>query len=174
MRQKIDCLAVRLCTALFFLFVSGTLLAQTKVTGNVKNAKDNSPVAFATVTVKGTTVATTTSATGDFVINVPSGKNTLVVSSVGFDDAEVSTGTGTVAVVLKEKVSSLDEIVVTGYTAQKKKSLTGSVAVVNVKDLKAVPAGSPEQMLQGRAAGVNVNTTGQPGSQSNIRIRGIT
>jgi len=74
MRKKIDCLAVRLCTALFFFFVSGTLLAQTKVTGNVKNAKDNSPVAFATVTVKGTNVATTTTTTGDFVINVPSGK----------------------------------------------------------------------------------------------------
>ncbi len=174
MRQKIDCLAVRFCAVLFLLFVSGTLLAQTKVTGNVKNAKDNSPVAFATVTVKGTTVATTTSATGDFTINVPSGKNTLVVSSVGFDDAEVPIGTGTVAVTLKEKISSLDEIVVTGYTAQKKKSLTGSVAIVNVKDLKAVPAGSPEQMLQGRASGVTVNTTGQPGSESNIRIRGIT
>ncbi|HEY6977396.1 MAG TPA: TonB-dependent receptor [Chitinophagaceae bacterium] len=167
-------MAVRLCAALFFFFISGTLLAQTKVTGNVKNAKDNSPVAFATVTVKGTTIATTTSTTGDFVINVPSGKNTLVVSSVGFDDSEVPIGTGTVAVVLKEKVSSLDEIVVTGYTAQKKKSLTGSVAIVNVKDLKAVPAGSPEQMLQGRASGVTVNTTGQPGSSSDIRIRGIT
>jgi len=174
MRQKIDCLAVRFCIAVFFVLISGTLFAQTKVTGTVKNAKDNSPVAFATVTVKGTTVATTTSATGDFIINVPEGKNTLVVSSVGFDDSEVPIGNGTVSVSLKEKVSSLDEIVVTGYTAQKKKSLTGSVAVVNVKDLKNVPAGSPEQMLQGKAAGVTVNTTGQPGSESNIRIRGIT
>jgi len=101
MRQKIDCLAVRLCIAVFFILISGTLFAQTKVTGNVKNAKDNTPVGFATVTVKGTTVATTTSATGDFVINVPEGKNTLVVSSVGFDDAEAPIGTGTVSVTLK-------------------------------------------------------------------------
>jgi len=165
---------VRLCTVIFFFLVSGTLLAQTKVTGNVKNAKDNSPVAFATVTVKGTTVATTTSATGDFTINVPSGKNTLVVSSVGFDDAEVSTGTGTVAVVMKEKISSLDEIVVTGYTAQKKKEITGSVSVVDVKAMKSVPAGSPEQMLQGQAAGLNIISSGNPGDNSSILVRGIT
>lgn len=174
MRQKIDCLAVRFCIAVFFILISGTLFAQTRVTGTVKNAKDNSPVAFATVTVKGTTVATTTSNTGEFTINVPAGRNTLVVSSVGFDDAEVPIGNGTVSVVLKEKVSSLDEIVVTGYTAQKKKSVTGAVTVVNVKELKEVPAGSPENMLQGRAAGVTVTTSGQPGGENSIRIRGIT
>jgi len=174
MRQKIDCSAIRVCIAIFFMFISGTLLAQTKVTGNVKNAKDNSPIAFATVTVKGTNVATTTTTTGDFVINVPSGKTTLVVSSVGFDDAEVAIGTGTVAVTLKEKVSSLDEIVVTGYTAQKKKEITGSVAVVDVKAMKSVPSGNPEQMLQGQAAGVNVISSGNPGDNSNIYIRGIT
>jgi uncharacterized protein YdeI (BOF family) len=147
MRQKIDCLAMRFCIAVFSILISGTLFAQTKVAGNVKNAKDNSPVGFATVTVKGTTVATTTSATGDFVINVPAGKNTLVVSSVGFDDTEVPIGTGTVSVALKEKVSSLEEIVVTGYTAQKKKEITGSVSVVDVKAMKSVPAGNPESQV---------------------------
>ncbi len=175
MRQKIDCLAVRICTVLFFFFVSGTLLAQTKVTGNVKNSKDNQPVAFATITVKGTNVATTTSATGDFTINVPAGKNTLVVSSVGFADAEVTFDkSNVVSVVLVEKVSSLDEIVVTGYTAQKKREITGSVSVVSIKDMKSVPSGNPEQMLQGQAAGVNVISSGNPGDNSNIYIRGIT
>src|SRR5689334_13008814 len=174
MRQKIDCLAVRLCMAIFFILISGALFAQTKVTGTVKNAKDNSPVAFATVTVKGTTVATTTSNTGDFTINVPAGRNTIVVSSVGFDDAEVPIGNGTVSVTLKEKVSSLDEIVVTGYTAQKKKEITGSVAVVDVKAMKSVPSGNPENMLQGQAAGVNVITSGNPGDNSAIFIRGVT
>lgn len=175
MRLKIDCLAARLCAAFLLMFLAGSVFAQTKITGNVTNAKDKQPVAFATITVKGTNVATTTSATGDFVLTVPAGKNIIVVTSVGFEEAEVNIGSSTTfSVVLKEKVSDLNEIVVTGYTAQKKKSLTGSVSIVNVKDLKAVPAGSPEQMLQGRASGVNVFTTGQPGSASNIRIRGIT
>src|SRR4051795_1123765 len=151
MRQNIACLGVRLCTALFFIFISGTLFAQKVVTGTVTNAS-NQPIPSATVTVKGTNIGAATDGSGKFSINVPSGKNTLVISSVGFADQEVNiSATTSVTVSLKERVSSLDEIVVTGYTAQKKKSLTGSVAVVNVKDLKAVPAGSPEQMLQGRA-----------------------
>ncbi len=175
MRQKIDCFFVRISTIFIFLLISGSLLAQKRVTGTVTNARDNQPVSFATVTVRGTNVATTTDVAGTFSISVPEDRNTLVVSSVGFADVEAPVGTSnTVAVVLREQVSTLDEIVVTGYTAQKKKSLTGSVAVVSVKDMKNVPAGSPEQMLQGRAAGVTVNTTGQPGSESNIRIRGVT
>lgn len=175
MRQKIDCLAVRLCAALLFLFFSASVFAQTKVTGNVKNAKDNSPIAFATVTVKGTNVATTTSATGDFAITMPSGRKVLVISSVGFDDAEVTVdASNTVSVTLKEKVSSLDEIVVTGYTAQKKKEITGAVAVVNVKDLKQMPVGTGEEALQGRASGVTIISSGQPGAASDIRIRGVT
>jgi TonB-linked SusC/RagA family outer membrane protein len=174
MRQKIDCLALRFCIAVFSILISGTLFAQTKVTGNVKNAKDNSPVAFATVTVKGTTVATTTSATGDFTISVPAGRNTLVISSVGFAETEVPIGNGNVSVSLKEQVSTLDEIVVTGYTAQRKKDLTGSVSVVNVNNLKQVPSGTTESLLQGQASGVTVINSGNPGGGSSVYIRGIT
>lgn len=157
------------------LFFSIAGMAQKKVSGTVTSAKDNQPIAFATVTVKGTNIGAATSATGEFSITVPAGKNILIISSIGYDDVEVNvSATDAVKVSLKDKSSSIDEIVVTGYTSQKKKSLTGSVAIVNVKDLKAVPAGSPEQMLQGRAAGLNIVTSGQPGSSSNIRIRGIT
>ncbi len=175
MRQKIVCMAVRISAAFLFMFISGSLLAQKKVTGTVTNAKDKQPVGFATVMVKGTNIATATTTTGTFIITVPAGKNTLVVSSVGFDDAEVSVASSdNVSVVLKEKTSSLDEIVVTGYTSQKKKTLTGAVSVVNVKELKDIPAGSPEQMLQGKASGVTITTTGQPGNANSIHIRGIT
>lgn len=173
--KKIDALRVHVCTLVFLLCISGSLMAQKKVTGIVTNAKDKSPVAFATVTVKGTNIATVTSASGSFIINVPAGRNVLVFSNIGFDDAEMDVSSrDNVDISIKEKTSNLDEIVVTGYTSQKKKSLTGSVAVVSVKDLKSVPAGSPEQMLQGRASGVNIITSGQPGSGSIIRIRGIT
>ncbi len=63
---------------------------------------------------------------------------------------------------------------VTGYTSQKKKDITGSVSVVNVTSLKQIPTGSPEQALQGQAAGVTVLTSGAPGGATNIRVRGIT
>ena len=129
-------------------------------------------MAFATITVKGTNVATTSSATGDFAITVPAGKNTLVISSVGFEETEINIGSSkTFSVVLKEKVSDLNEIVVTGYTAQKKKEITGAVSVVNVKELKQMPAGTGEEALQGRASGLNVVSSGQPGAASDIRIR---
>ncbi len=84
MRQKIDCFTVRFCAVVLLLFFAGAAFAQTKISGNVTNAKDKQPLAFATVTVKGTNVATTTSATGDFTITVPAGRNILVISSVGF------------------------------------------------------------------------------------------
>ncbi len=175
MRQKIARLTVHVCTALLFLFLSSSLHAQKKVTGTVTNSKDKQPVAFATVTVKGTNVATVTTTTGSFAITVPASKTKLVISSVGFDDVEVDVASQTdVAVSLKEKSSSLDEIVVTGYTAQKKKEITGSVSVVNVKDLRQTPVGTGEEALQGRASGVTVISSGQPGAASDIRIRGIT
>ncbi|HNP22307.1 MAG TPA: TonB-dependent receptor [Panacibacter sp.] len=175
MRLKIDCLAARLCAVFLLMFLAGSVFAQNKITGNVTSAKDKQPVAFATITVKGTNVATTSSATGDFAITVPAGKNTLVISSVGFEETEINIGSSkTFSVVLKEKVSDLNEIVVTGYTAQKKKEITGAVSVVNVKELKQMPAGTGEEALQGRASGLNVVSSGQPGAASDIRIRGIT
>lgn len=175
MRQKIACVTVRVCTVFLFLFISGVVLAQKKVTGNVTSAKDNQPLAYATVSVKGTNVATTTSTTGDFVITVPGGKSIIVISSVGFDDQEINvSSTDNVKIILAEKTSTLDEIVVTGYTAQKKKDITGSVSVVNVKELKQMPVGTGEEALQGRASGVTVISSGQPGAGSDIRIRGVT
>lgn len=175
MRQKIDCLAVRLCAAFFFVFLSASAFAQKTVTGTVTSAKDNQPIVGASVLVKGTNIGAATSATGTFTVNVPAGKKILVISSVGYDDQEIDISNQTsISVSLKEKTSNLDEIVVTGYTAQKKKEITGAVAVVNVKDMKQVPVGTGEEALQGRASGLNVISSGQPGAGSDIRIRGIT
>jgi TonB-linked SusC/RagA family outer membrane protein len=164
-----------MCVLLCALFISLTTFAQKRVTGTVTNAKDNQPVAFATVMVKGTNIATSTATNGEFAITVPSGNNTLVITSIGFDEQEVSVASSsTVTVSLKEKTSTLNEIVVTGYTAQKKKDITGAVTVVDTKSLKAVPVGNPDQLLQGQAAGVQVISSGQPGAASQINVRGIT
>ncbi len=175
MRQKIDCFFVRLCAPMFlFLILGFSAIAQQPVTGKITNSKDGTPIGFATVTVKGTTVATVSNADGSFIINLPAGKTTLIVSSVGFTTIESQVTGGVADIKLAETTSSLDEIVVTGYTAQKKKDITGAVAVVDVKNLKAIPSGNPDQMLQGQAAGVQVITSGQPGANSQINIRGIT
>lgn len=174
MRQKIDCVLLRFCVALFFLFIGFNSFAQKTITGKITNGKDNNPLSYATVTVKGTNVATVSGSDGSFSINAPAGKTTLVVSSVGFTTKEVDASSGNVSVTLAETTSSLDEIVVTGYTAQRKKDIAGSVAVVNVKELKQMPVGTGEAALQGRASGLTVITSGQPGAASDIRIRGVT
>lgn len=175
MRLKIDCSTKGFCTAVLLIFLSVPVFAQTVVTGVVTSAKDKQPVSYVSVTVKGTQVATATSPTGDFSINVPAGKKVLVFTSGGYEEVEYTIGAaGVVAISLKDRVSELNEVVVTGYTAQKKKDITGAVSVVNVKDLKQMPVGTGEEALQGRAAGVTVISSGQPGAASDIRIRGIT
>src|SRR5438270_6505279 len=118
--------AVRYCTALVLILISSSVFAQKKVSGAVFGAKDNQPVSGATVLVKGTTAGVTTAANGTFSINVPAGNNTLVVSYVGFTEQEVDVANSTnINVLLKESTSNLNEVVVTGYTAQKKKDITG-------------------------------------------------
>lgn len=163
-----------LCITLCFLFFSISLFAQKNVTGKITGS-DGQPVVGATVAVKGTNVGTKTSATGDFEINVPAGGTTLVVTSVGFEDQEVRIGTASnLAILLKERVSNLNEIVVTGYTAQRKKDITGAVSVVNAKELVANPGSNVESLLQGKASGVTVSSSGVPGAGASVRIRGFT
>ena len=172
MKRRLDRLHVRVCTLLLFIFISGTLFAQRKVTGTVISAKTNTPLSFATVTVKGTNVATATDASGSFTLTMPAGKNVLTVTSVGYADQDVTIGNGPVNISMQESTSTLNEIVVTGYTSQKKKDLTGSVAVVNVESMNKVPTGSIENQLQGQAAGVTVTGSGQPGEEPQVVIRG--
>lgn len=161
--------------ALFFLLLGFKSFAQKEVIGKIVNGKDNSPVVGATVTVKDSKVATQTSLDGTFKISVPNDKSILVVTAVGFETMQLSTsGRSNLDAAMKEISTSLNEIVVTGYTAQKKKDITGSVSVINVKDLKQMPAGTGEEALQGRASGLTVITSGQPGAASDLRIRGIT
>lgn len=151
-----------------------TSAQQRTVTGRITDP-NNQPVAGATVTVKGTNVATQTDASGNFSISVPGGRNTLTVSSVGFNSQDIDVANqSTVSASLATSTSSLSEVVVTGYSTQRRKDITGSVAVVNVNNLKQVPSGTTESLLQGQASGVTVINSGQPGAGSNLRIRGIT
>ncbi|WP_018617240.1 SusC/RagA family TonB-linked outer membrane protein [Segetibacter koreensis] len=157
------------------ILISSHLFAQSIVTGKVFN-NDKQAVADATVQVKGTQIATKTANDGSFSVNVPHNNDILVISYVGFQTIEipVSGRTSIGSITFTGVSSSLNEVVVTGYSAQRKKDITGSVAVVNVSNLKSVPSGTTESLLQGQAAGVTVINTGAPGGNSNVRIRGIT
>jgi TonB-linked SusC/RagA family outer membrane protein len=150
--------------------------AQKAVTGRVINKTDNQAVPGATVQVKGTKVLAQSGADGTFTINLPNASGTLVITSVGFQNLEVPVTAGTPVgdVSLSTAPNSLNDVVVTGYTTQRKKDITGSVSVVNVADMKSVPSGSTESLLQGQASGVNIASSGQPGGYSNVHIRGIT
>jgi TonB-linked SusC/RagA family outer membrane protein len=150
--------------------------AQTRsIKGQVVSATDGKAVAGATISVNGQKVSAIASEDGTFTVNA-SGNVTLTVKSVGFASQTVSVaGTqSSIKVSLTEESSQLNEIVVTGYSSQKRKEITGSVSVVSVKDMKAVPSGTAEQMLQGQASGVTIIGSGSPGEGSTVFIRGIT
>ena len=97
----------------------------------------------------------------------------LVVSYIGYVSQQIPASGEVVNVTLKEDTLNLDEVVVVGYGTQQKKDITGSVAVVDTKDLLASSGSSATQQLQGQAAGVYIGQTGSPGSPSMVRIRGI-
>lgn len=145
----------------------------TEVRGRV-TGDDGQGVPGATVVVKGTAVGTATDAEGNFTLGVPSGSGTLVVSFIGYKTQEVQINNRTnVNVTLSTDAQALDEVVVTGYAVQEKKDLTGSVAVVDVSEMTKQPSPQVASMLQGRAAGVTVQGSGQPGQAQQIRIRGF-
>ena len=165
--------SLRWVLALMLIFTTTITFAQRVVTGKVTDPT-NQPAAGATVTVTGTNVATQTDAAGNFSITVPQGRNGLTISYVGAEPQQVSATGSTVSIGLRSATSNLNEVVVTGYGIQRKKDVTGSVAVVNVKSLRQQPVGTGAEALQGQASGVTIITSGQPGAASDIRIRGIT
>jgi TonB-dependent starch-binding outer membrane protein SusC len=166
----------RYSLAVLLLLFSLNSIAQKTVTGKVTSNTDRQALPGATVQVKGTKTATQTNVDGTFSIKVPKDNSVLVISVVGFERYEVplagKTDLGEVPLV--QSSSTLNDVIVTGYTSQKKKDITGSVSVVNVKDLKSVPGSTTESLLQGQAAGVTVINSGSPGGGSNVRIRGIS
>lgn len=176
MPKKTKGLAKIGCMVTILLLLTCTIHAQNTVTGKVINKADNSPVAGATVQVKGTKVISQSGSDGTFSINLPASKATLVISAVGFGNIELPVTAGAPAgdIALSTTSTTLNDVVVTGYTSQRKADITGSVSVVNVADMKQTPSGSTEALLQGQASGVTVFTTGQPGGAAVVQIRGIT
>ncbi|MCZ4223159.1 SusC/RagA family TonB-linked outer membrane protein [Pedobacter rhodius] len=160
---------------LLLIFTSGYLFAQqATITGVVKAATDNLGMPGVSIRLKGTVIATATDANGNFSIKIPAKAGILEFTSVGYKIQEIPVSqTTSLTVTLSEDASNLSDVVVVGYGTTRKQDLTGSVAVVSVKDFQKGSITTPEQMLSGKVSGVAITSnSGQPGSGSTIRIRG--
>ena len=154
--------------------VNATVTQQTiKVKGQVVD-QDGEPLIGATVRVKGVQSGVVTDIDGNFEISA-AGNATLVISYVGYKDREVAVRNRAIleAIQLESDAHLLDQVVVVGYGTQKKADLTGSVAVVNADELKRVSHSNISSMLEGKVAGVQITSDGQPGADPAVRIRGI-
>ncbi len=151
-----------------------TALAQDRrVTGTVKDGSGQG-IPGVNVVLKGTVTGTTTDASGNYAINVNSPSSSLAYSAIGFKAVDLVVGTRSVIdVVLEDDVSQLSEVIVTGYSIDNRRETSGAVSTVKPKDLAMVPSGNVEQQLAGRVAGVTVVTNGQPGTSSQVRVRGF-
>ncbi len=161
-------------SALFLLIMAVMAQAQNiTVRGTVLSATDDEPLIGASVLCQATKGGAATDIDGNFEISVPE-NSILTVSYVGFISADVK-AEADMTIRLKENSELLDEVVVVGYSSEKKADLTGSVSVVKMKDVADTPTGNVVQALQGRVAGMNITTDGTPGGLSTgTSIRGAS
>jgi TonB-linked SusC/RagA family outer membrane protein len=166
-------LRVFLFSTLLIFFTANAFSQNKKVTGKVVDETGNG-IANVTVTVKGTKLATQTDAGGNYSLDAADNA-ILLFSSVGFAVSEASTkGKNLVDVTLTSQVNKLNEVVLIGYGTTRKADLTGAVGSISKKDFANKPFTSPDQILTGRIAGVNVtNRSGDPGAPIEVRIRGV-
>ena len=144
------------------------------VKGTLIDATTKEALVGANVLIKGTTKGATADANGQYSINVSDDKAVLVFRFLGYDSQEIVVGgRSTIDVSLQSNASSLEQVVVVGYGTQKKTDVTGSVKSVSSEAFNKGIINSPEQLLQGKVAGVNVTSaTGEPGGTQGITIRG--
>lgn len=151
----------------------GSSAADITVSGVVTAYEDGSPIPGVNILVQGSSTGTVTDIDGEYKITVDENA-TLVFSAIGFTTEEVPVnGRSVIDLSMVADIQSLTEIVVTGYSTQERRDITGAVSTVTAEDITAIPAGNAEQQLQGRVAGVTVITSGAPGSGSLVRVRGF-
>ncbi|OHX67870.1 SusC/RagA family TonB-linked outer membrane protein [Flammeovirga pacifica] len=169
-RQKL-----KVVLSIILTFYSLTSFAQDRVIKGTVSA-GNEQLIGANVLIKGTSIGTLTDFEGKFKLTVPEDATTLVFSYIGFLSQEIEIGTqSTIDVNLSEDSEQLDEVVVVGYGTMKKSDLTGAVNTVKMDDIPQRPATSVEQLLQGQAAGLQItNSSGQPGSDVSVKLRGVS
>lgn len=156
------------------MIVSSQLFAQSlRVSGSVKD-ESGQPVPGANILEKGTTNGTVADSDGKFAISVSKADATLVFSFIGYKTVEVSTNNNSeINVTMEADITALEEVVVTGYGSERKADLVSAVSQISSANTIAIPVSNVEQAIQGRIAGVLVQTSGQPGAASQVRIRGF-
>jgi iron complex outermembrane receptor protein len=171
---KIFMTRLSLVGLLLFLSLAQAFAQNKTITGKVTDSKTGQPLAGATVQPKGSKTGVSTSAEGTFSINVSSNVTVLVITSVGYDAQNVTIGNETsINVSMSTSNTNLNEVVVIGYGTARKKDLTGSVTSVRAKDFNQGIITSPDQLLTGKVAGLEItNNSGQPGAATTIKIRG--
>ncbi len=160
-----------------FLLQTGTTWAQqdVKITGSIVDSQTKEPIVGAVIAVKGTSQGTVTNEKGNFTIQVKKIPALLVVSSIGYENQRINAyGSEPVKILLKESIKRLDEVVITGYSTQERKSISGSITTLNASEtIKSLPTAGINQLLQGKATGVQVlSNSGTPGGGITFRVRG--
>ncbi len=167
--------------ALFIMFTVPILFANAKtldknISGTITDGS-NTPLVGVSIALKSTRIGTTSDNKGAYKLTVPTSQtsNTLVVSYVGYATQEIEIGNRSqINISMEEDVKSLADVVVVGYGTQKVKDLTGSVGIVKVDEAKKTASYDVAKLLQGQVAGVTVQSSGEPGGFTQIKIRGIS
>jgi TonB-linked SusC/RagA family outer membrane protein len=169
MKLKIISLSI-----LFTLLGTIEILAQIEIKGTVITKKDGLPLPGTNILLKNEKTGTTTDFDGNYSISIRSKDGILVFSYQGFKTIEIAIGDQTVInVVLEEDIESLNEIVIIGYGSSSKKDLSGAISSIKAKDLESSKVTTADEFLQGRVSGLLlVQTSGQPGAATSVRIRG--
>ncbi|GAB3571105.1 TonB-dependent receptor [Spirosoma luteolum] len=153
----------------------GSLITQAqdrRITGKITGV--DGPVPGANVVLKGTQTGTSTDADGNFSLPLRGNNPVLVISAIGFKTREMPVnGQTSLTIQMEDDATALNEVVVTGYTTDDRRTTTGAVSTVNAKALQITPSGNVEQQLQGRVSGLTVISNGQPGTTSQVRVRGF-
>ncbi len=144
------------------------------VSGTVLDGATGDPLPGANVTVAGTTIGTATDIDGQYALEAPSPEDSLQFSYVGYEGQTLAIdGRATIDVELAPATLTGSELVVVGYATQQRQDLTGSVEVVDVDELTKIPTGQVAQQLQGHVSGVTIVSSGQPGAEPMVNIRGF-
>ncbi len=155
------------------LLTTASAFAQREITGRVVDEATDEPLIGASVLVEGTNTGTVTDIDGNYTIVASDGDN-LVISYTGYESQTVAVNPGTTIINVTLSAGLLiDEVVVTGYTEQSRRNISGAVSSVDAEELQTLPSSNVAESLQGRAAGVQVTSSGAPGSPISLRIRGF-
>ena len=164
----------QLLSSVCFLFTLMSALCGQNITvkGNVTSKTDGQPIIGASaIETISTTNGTITDFDGNFTLSVPINA-TLKISYIGYKPVTVKAATS-IQVLLEEDTQMVDEVVVTGYTTQRKADLTGAVSVVKVDEIQKQGENNPVKALQGRVHGMSITADGNPSGTATVRIRGI-